>query len=477
VPVKGDTLDEPDQAFFLDLEDPQKATLADGRGQATITDDDGDLDLPETQLTGGPDGATNDPTPAFTYIASTDDATFECRVDADDFAPCRSGDSTRPLRDGDHTFEVRARNPDGGTDPTPELRAFTVDTVAPGTTIVRGPARLTNDPTPTFETRAGEAGSHIECRIIPARSSAEWQRCPEEYTSPQLADGEYTFEARARDRAGNADPTPATHVFTVDTTPPDTSLGSSVTTPAGEDELRNVAPSAAGAQGGGELPVSNNGRTTLQVSCPAYARYGCKGTMLLMRGDVVLARASYDVPPGQMIAIPIALPLEVINRIEREGSMEVFALASTRPAGLPKAAKVQAAGAGAADPDPAQGEGQRLMLKADPRSPRVRDAGLGVALRGNTVRIRLTCPAEHRGACRGRTLLARRGGGLLGKARFKIARGRTRTVRVRLSRSRVALVRRLGRVPAFVRLETSQPRGKPVRKRVEVTVTAGGRRR
>lgn len=40
VPVLGDTLDEPNETFFLDLSDPTQATIADGRGRGTITDDD-----------------------------------------------------------------------------------------------------------------------------------------------------------------------------------------------------------------------------------------------------------------------------------------------------------------------------------------------------------------------------------------------------------------------------------------------------
>ena len=39
-------------------------------------------------------------------------------------------------------------------------------------------------------------------------------------TTTTLADGPHTFEVRARDRAGNLDPTPVGRVFTVDTTPP-----------------------------------------------------------------------------------------------------------------------------------------------------------------------------------------------------------------------------------------------------------------
>ena len=41
VPVKGDTLDEPDETFTVGLSSPTNATLADATGAGTITDDDG----------------------------------------------------------------------------------------------------------------------------------------------------------------------------------------------------------------------------------------------------------------------------------------------------------------------------------------------------------------------------------------------------------------------------------------------------
>src|SRR6266545_2062653 len=39
VSVNGDTLDEPDETFAVDLSNPTNATIADGQGLGTITDD------------------------------------------------------------------------------------------------------------------------------------------------------------------------------------------------------------------------------------------------------------------------------------------------------------------------------------------------------------------------------------------------------------------------------------------------------
>jgi hypothetical protein len=93
---------------------------------------------PQTAITSGPDGVTNDPTPTFTF-SSEPDATFECRVDNGPYAACDSPRTTALLADGSHTFSVRAIDEVGNIDPTPATRTFTVRTAevrVSGSTLV-----------------------------------------------------------------------------------------------------------------------------------------------------------------------------------------------------------------------------------------------------------------------------------------------------------------------------------------------------
>lgn len=90
-----------------------------------------DTDPPETTITSGPSGATNDNTPTFTFASDEEGSTFECRVDAAAFAPCSSPHTTEGLIDGSHTFEVRATDTADNTDLTPASAVFTVDTAVP----------------------------------------------------------------------------------------------------------------------------------------------------------------------------------------------------------------------------------------------------------------------------------------------------------------------------------------------------------
>jgi hypothetical protein len=101
---------------------------------------------PETTITAGPSGPTNDPTPTFEFSADEGGSSFECKVDDGSFAPCSSPETVATLPDGDHTFAVRAVDGAGNPDPTPATRTFKVDTVAPTASISCPPAP---DPSPS----------------------------------------------------------------------------------------------------------------------------------------------------------------------------------------------------------------------------------------------------------------------------------------------------------------------------------------
>ena len=179
-----------------------------------------DTTPPDTTIDSGPAGPTNDPTPTFEF-SSEPGATFECRVDTDAFYSCSSPETVASLTDGPHTFEVRATDSVGNTDPSPATRSFTVDTTPPDTTIDSGPTGTTGDATPTFEF-SSEPGATFECRV----DTDAFSPCSSPETVASLTDGPHTFEVRAIDPAGNTDPSPATRSFTVDTTPPDTTIDS-----------------------------------------------------------------------------------------------------------------------------------------------------------------------------------------------------------------------------------------------------------
>lgn len=186
-----------------------------------------DTGAPNTVLD-GPSGPIDDATPTFDFSSTEADSTFECRIDAEDFAPCASPYSIAALSDGHHTFEVLAVDAASNRDPSPAQRNFTVDTIAPDATVDSGPVGPISDTTPTFTFSAtDETPTTFHCSV----DGAAFGPCSgpgQTHTSTPLADGHHSFQVRATDAAGNF--SDAGWAFDIDTsgppdtTPPDTTV-------------------------------------------------------------------------------------------------------------------------------------------------------------------------------------------------------------------------------------------------------------
>jgi len=100
------------------------------------------------------------------------------------------------------------------------------DPAPPETSIDSGPTGTVNSGSATFEFSSLEASSSFECSL----DDSAWAECISPKTVPDegtLTDGSHTFMVRATDAAtGTTDPTPASSTWWVDTTDPDTTIGS-----------------------------------------------------------------------------------------------------------------------------------------------------------------------------------------------------------------------------------------------------------
>ena len=81
---------------------------------------------PDTTITSGPPAISNTNSAQFTFTSNPAGATFQCKVDGGSFNPCGSPYSIGGLADGPHTFQVRAINTAGVTDPTPATWSWTI---------------------------------------------------------------------------------------------------------------------------------------------------------------------------------------------------------------------------------------------------------------------------------------------------------------------------------------------------------------
>ena len=97
---------------------------------------------------------------------------------------------------------MRAIDTAGNIDASPASRMWTVDTLAPDTTIASGPTATVASTSATFTFTSTEAPSTFQCSL----DGAVFGPCPAGYTG--LTQGSHTFEVRAIDTAGKIDASP-----------------------------------------------------------------------------------------------------------------------------------------------------------------------------------------------------------------------------------------------------------------------------
>jgi subtilisin family serine protease len=103
-------------------------------------------------------------------------------------------------------------------------RALLSADVLPPDTVLEagGPSGVTADRTATFSFSTPEPQAALECSL----DAGAFGSCTAPATYSGLGDGDHTFRVRARDMAGNADPTPAVRSWRVDGAAPQTTIDS-----------------------------------------------------------------------------------------------------------------------------------------------------------------------------------------------------------------------------------------------------------
>jgi hypothetical protein len=220
---------------------------------------------PETTITSGPAGTIYVDWTSFEFSSSESGSTFECKLDDGTFGSCTSPKQYTDLSDGSHTFQVRAKDPQGDVDPTPGSQTWTVDTTnppppdttPPQTSITSWSVLHVTNRTASYGFRGSDdrtalADLKFECRLNGDPKYSDWNPC----TAPEkeyidVEDGTHTFQVRAIDSANNVDPTPESRTNLFDSTPPDTKIESkpsdpsNVSTPTFEFSMIDNAPVSA----------------------------------------------------------------------------------------------------------------------------------------------------------------------------------------------------------------------------------------
>lgn len=222
---------------------------------------------PDTSITSGPDGLINSNSATFNFTGNDGSGSgglsYSYKLDTggwSSYSPTTSVTFNNNLLQGLHVFEVKAKDAAGNEDASAAFRIFTVDTIAPETTITSGPSGTINTNSADFTFSGNDSGGsggltfsyHLDGGAWSAYSGATTVN----YTG--LAAGAHTFEVKAKDVASNEDQTPATRNFSY-VVPTSGSQTPGDQTPGGQTP-GNQTP--GGQAPGGQTP---SGGTTQQI--------------------------------------------------------------------------------------------------------------------------------------------------------------------------------------------------------------------
>ena len=178
-----------------------------------------DRAAPQTTITTGPSGTVRSDSARFEFSSSEAGSTFQCRLDGGVWATCSSPRDLTGLGNGDHKFEVRARDAAGNVDETPADRDWAVRrSDAPDTTIVSGPSGTVPTGDATFVFSSSDNEATFECSL----DGAAFTACASPATFTGLSATAHTLQVRAKDPQGTVDATPASRAWTVTIPPPNT---------------------------------------------------------------------------------------------------------------------------------------------------------------------------------------------------------------------------------------------------------------
>ncbi|HJR85181.1 MAG TPA: Ig-like domain-containing protein, partial [Nitrososphaeraceae archaeon] len=159
----------------------------------------------------------------------------QCNIDNSRYVTCTSPFVfPNLLKDGSHTFTVLSQDNAGNKDSTPASFTWTVDTMAPTTSIASAVDGNNNTISNKGNTESssikfefsgtdpsGVGVDHLECSI----DNSKYVVCTSPFEFHNLIrDGTHTFNVVSVDKVGNIDSSPALFTWTVDTAEPTTNI-------------------------------------------------------------------------------------------------------------------------------------------------------------------------------------------------------------------------------------------------------------
>jgi Bacterial Ig-like domain/RTX calcium-binding nonapeptide repeat (4 copies) len=343
----------------------------------------------------------------------TGNDTINVRGPGPDTVICASNDADVVTSDADDTVSAACRN-DNGVDPV--------------ATITGGPSGPTNQSTVAFDFVVNETDVQLECSLEPVGTPEAPLPCAPGDPQGPLADGDYTFSVRANDDVSTG--VWDTRAFTVDTQAPQVTV-----TAPGPDPINDSTPTF-------QLDAPDEPGVSFDCAIDAGAFESCGGNSSASFTTPALANGAHTVtvrgtdPAGNST---VAGPLDFVTE------------AAADPGG------------GGPPPPSSPAQPRRIIIES-----LVLISGRSVKMsRRGIVTINLNCAGTRH--CTGRMTITtaepvnRRARKLtrLGSKRFSIAANHKRNVKVRFSKTKRRLAKRLKRFKAKVVINEVDERGNP----------------
>lgn len=179
-----------------------------------------DTKNPNTGIDTSPPTLTNSTSATFDANCDEDQCSYERRLDNGDWIKVDLPETITNLSEGPHIYELKAIDSAGNKDASAESVSWTIDISSPQTNFDTTPQASVTSKAATFTFSCHEP----PCTFEGSLDGETWINVTNPHSRSNLSEGSHTFRVRATDAAGNIDTTPASYSWTIDTTPPDTSL-------------------------------------------------------------------------------------------------------------------------------------------------------------------------------------------------------------------------------------------------------------
>lgn len=233
---------------------------------------------PDSSITSGPSGLTNQASAQFGFTSDDLSATFECRVDAGSWQACTSPRSVT-VTHGTHQFQVRATDAHGNLESAPASRSWQVDLVAPAGASAEIADSRGADGIPSFTIASDDAAATKQCSVDGGGAVA----CATPFKPVGLGPGQHQLVITYTDAAGNSSQQAINFVVTQNVYEEEPTPPAGPTPPveppacpaAGGIQIRNLSMkivrrkqtvSFTGAVGVAEVAIRSGGRTLRSAS-------------------------------------------------------------------------------------------------------------------------------------------------------------------------------------------------------------------